>query len=600
MRILHIVCLLGLFSMQAPLFAQSGCPNCVLNLPTTLSADTVYLPPLPPGTKGKPYNQDISFRLPKTTTPVNKIDGVTPPGLPISKIEIVSVDNLPPGLRWQASQLVYEPAKATDGCIKLCGTPLLADSFKLLIRLKATVLVLNQETSFTTRLYIAPEVRTNAAFSMENPTGCNTTTVRFSNGIPSGGKTGFTYQWSFGDGTTSTAENPPAKTYTQAGKYTVRYQARIDTARTVLQTIRVLGADCSDLLNGPDLYLTIKDPAKKVIFKSSPVVENTPLPFTFLIGQPIGTGNYTLEVFDDDSGLGFADDVCGSLTFNNASRDTLVAGKLRVVFTTFQPITTVTATDTVRVFAPPAKPQISVPTGLSVCTGDTVRLVSTYPMGHQWLRNSQPIPNANQAQWRTTQAGFYKVRYTDTNGCSALSDSVQVKLVTLPSVPLFENRQNLLALLNPDGLPRVHRLQWLLEGQPIAGATGSTYCAEKSGNYTVQVTDVGTGCRNAFQLAVTVNPNTPCSTGTSEPTVATLRVFPNPTQGQFEVELPADMGPSSTLRIWDATGRLYVQQPLPTNGTTLTMTSEHWPAGLYWLQISGPEGLYLAKMVRNP
>ncbi len=189
--------------------AQTGCPGCTLNLPAGLPADTLYLQSLPDGEKGTYYDHDLSFRMPKTTTPVHAIDSTTLPGLTISKIEIISIDGVPPGLHWQPNQWIFETANQTDGCVKFCGTPSVSDSFVMTVKIKATVLFLTQEATFPLKIYIAPKVSTTQGFTMTNVTGCGSTTVTFENNIPSGGVPGFTYEWNFGDGTTYTGENPP-------------------------------------------------------------------------------------------------------------------------------------------------------------------------------------------------------------------------------------------------------------------------------------------------------------------------------------------------------------------------------------------------------
>ncbi|MFA6233279.1 MAG: VWA domain-containing protein [Bacteroidota bacterium] len=55
----------------------------------------------------------------------------------------------------------------------------------------------------------------------------------------------------------------------------------------------------------------------------------------------------------------------------------------------------------------------------------------------QWYRNAQPIPGASAQDLVLTETGIYKVRITDGNGCSALSDPYIVNVLeasTLPAV----------------------------------------------------------------------------------------------------------------------------------------------------------------------
>ncbi len=400
------------------LSAQTGCPGCLVSVPASLPADTLYLPKLPDGLQGSAYNQDISFRMPKTTTPVAAVDSTTPAGLPITSIEILSVEGLPPGMFWEPNQWVFQVADQTDGCIKICGTPNVSDSFTLIVRVKAKVFVVNKEATFPMRLYIAPKVSTTDGFSMTNFTGCDSTTVNFTNNLPSGGQPGFTYAWDFGDSTTFAGENPPPHTYTEPGTYVVHYQAIIDTAGYKLASIVVLDVDCEDQLGlgSPDLYLLIDDPNGVNIFDSSPDVNNTPLPFTFPVGLTLGTGNYTLRVIDEDSGAKGGDDDCGTLSFNLLSNDTVVAGGLTVVLNIVHVIDTLTATDTVIVYPLPQQPVYDVYKN-RLRLIDTLNLPATYSL--QWYYGNNPIPGETGFTYCAETEGLYGLLLTDlTTGCS--------------------------------------------------------------------------------------------------------------------------------------------------------------------------------------
>ncbi|MBC7778272.1 MAG: PKD domain-containing protein, partial [Phycisphaerae bacterium] len=372
-QLLLIICFSTLFFVHI-FHAQTGCPGCVVNVPAGFPADTIYLPNLPDGVKGTPYDHDVSFRLPKTTTPVNAVDSTTPPGLTISKFEILAVEGLPAGLYWQLSQSVFDPATETDGCMRICGTPLESDSFVLTVKLKATVFVISQESSFPMSLYIAPKVSTTDGFSITNPVGCGSTTVSVTNNLPSNGLAGYSYLWDFGDGSpTTTEENPLPHTYSQPGAYELAYQAIIDTAGYVLESIQVNDIDCTDppLFGNPDLFLEIRNPDGNIVFNSSPAINSTSLPHIFPVNLHLGPGNYQLQVWDDDSGIKGSDDNCGTLSFNILSDGTLVAGGLTVEMNILHPIDTILSRDTVIVYPQPVTPIVSAPNGLIACGGST-------------------------------------------------------------------------------------------------------------------------------------------------------------------------------------------------------------------------------------
>ncbi len=394
----------------------------MINVPIGLPDDTIYLADIPDGLQGTAYSQDVSFRMPKTTTPVAVLDSTTPPGLTISKIEILSVDGLPAGLHWQPNQFVFEVGSQTDGCIKICGTPTLSDSFLLTVRVKATILFFSREATFPMSLYIAPEVSVTDGFSMINFTGCDSTTVTFTNNVPSDGQPGFQYHWDFGDGTTFAGENPPPHAYTEIGTYPVHYQVIIDTAGYVLESITVLDVECVDQLGtgSPDLYLLLNDANGTEIFDSSPDVNNTSLPHTFLVGLPLDVGNYTLKVVDEDSGPKGGDDDCGTLSLNILSNDTIVAGGLTVVLNITHVIDTLTSTDTVTVYPQPILPVYEVYHNMLRLI-DTLNLPTLYSL--QWYNGPNPIPGATGFTYCIAQEGLYGLLLTDlTTGCTNFYD----------------------------------------------------------------------------------------------------------------------------------------------------------------------------------
>ncbi|MBL7776197.1 MAG: T9SS type A sorting domain-containing protein [Saprospiraceae bacterium] len=571
----------------AALSAQNGCPGCVVNLPAGLPADTLYMPALPDGEKGTPYNQDISFRVPKTTTPVHAIDSTTPPGLAISKIEIVGIDDLPPGLFWQANQTVFETATQTDGCIKICGTPTKTDTFVMTVRLKATVFIFSQEASFPMTMYVAPKISITDGFTMTNVTGCGSTTVSFTNNVPSNGASGFTYAWNFGDSTTFSGENPPPHHYTKPGKYVVSYHAKIDTVGYRLVSATVLSVTCTDLVSAPDLYMFIKNTAGTVVFHSGADITNATLPLTFPIGIPLDPqDNYNLEVWDEDSGLEGSDDLCGAVPFNILSGDTLTSGGFKIVLNVENPIEEVFSADTVTVYPKPLKPLITA-NKLSVCEGsDEIVLESSFGGGNHWWLNGQQIPGATDFLYMPDTSGYYQVQVQNIYGCTNISDSAHVQFIPLPKKPTYLVDRNNLKLIDTLALPANYALQWFLAAGPIPGATGFTHCATVSGNYTLVVTDLATGCTNEFSASITIDPNYDCTIGAEELTAGTLRIFPNPASAQLTVELASPLPENCLLRIWDIAGRLVQQIPAGAGANRILVDSSPLDAGVYLLELT--------------
>jgi hypothetical protein len=585
-RLLLTICLSTLFSLFSN--AQTGCPGCTVNVPAGLPADTIYLPTLPDGQQGSAYNADVSFRLPKTTTPVNAIDSTTPPGLTLSQFEITDIEGLPPGLYWQLNQSVFNPQNETDGCLRICGTPTESDSFELIVRVKATVFIITQEAFFPLSLYIAPDVSVTDGFSMTDFEGCGSTTVSFTNNVPSGGAEGFEYLWDFGDGTTFEGENPPPHLYDEPGIYTVTYQATVDTVGYILESIRVLEVDCVDQLGfgAPDLYVQVDDPNGVQLFDSSPDVNNTPLPYTFPVGLALGEGNYLIKVIDEDSGLKGGDDDCGMISFNYLSNDTLVAGGLTIVLNIVHPVEEITSIDTVTVYGQPAPPTVNAPSGAETCAGgEPLVLVSSYGAGNQWFLNGEAIDNATEFVYQTTQTGYYQVVVSTPNGCPATSDSVLVEYHPLPAVPVYYNYNNSLRLTDTLALPAEYALQWTEGGAPIEGETGFWYCAMESGSYGLVVTDAATGCTSVYTAAVTYDPAFDCTIGISELAMATLGIFPNPTTGAAWLQLPKPLSSGARVRVWDVAGRLAHEAAASPGAAAIRLDLSQLAAGMFVVEV---------------
>lgn len=585
------------------LSSQNACPGCEINLPT-LPADTIYLSAAPDGEVGVFYEEDISFRLPKTTTPVNATDPGTPPGLNINKITIISLVNLPPGLSWEANQLEFNPGNETDGCVRFCGTPLQPGLYDVQVFVTAEVLLVTQSTSFSFPLYIAPSSSVNAGFSMTNNSGCGSVTVEFENNVPSGGAEGFSYLWDFGNGFQSLSENPPPVTYSQPGIYEVNFNATIDTAGYTLTTVHVLEAGCGDtsippIFNGaPDLYLKIKNPAGDIIFQTSPV-NNAPIPFAFTVNLPLDEGNYELEVRDDDT---FGSESCGSVNFNRSTSGTLASGALEVALDILHPLTTLQTTDTVTVYELPEKPLVEPAAGAWACAGASVLLTTNYDEHLQWYRDTTLLFGENFPELLTAEPGNYWVSYTSPDGCRVESEPVNFSLLPLPAPPAFYNNKNLLVLNEPALLPAHYELQWLVNGNAVPGANGLEFCITEPGTqlYTLVVTDLDTGCKREYSLGASYNPAYNCLTPVKEIAGGlAFKAYPNPSSGIVLVEIEYVNDAEVELAVLNGLGQqvLTIPAQLSPGTNKVEVDLSGLENGLYWLRWAGGSRVYTGKII---
>ena len=584
-----------LFLANNLVFAQ--CPGCVIDLPA-LSDDTIWLSDIPDAEVGIYYAEDMSFRLPKTTTPLSDPD--TPAGLTISEITITSITNLPPGLQWTASQTEFDTSEETDGCVRICGTPLTADTFDIEINVEAVVFGFPQNTSFSVPMVVHPAVSNTDGFSMTNNVACGSSEVSFTNNVPSGGSEGFSYQWDFGNGTTSTEENPAPVTYDVPGEYIVSYEATVDTAGYFLTAVTVEEAACDDIFgNAPDMSITVNNPDGSTLFETADY-ENTNPPITFEGFFELGDGEYYMEVIDDDIS---GDDVCGTLNFTKFSNGTIVAGDLVVTLTIMHLTTTVTSTDTVIIYEQPDAPAISGSVAdFTFCQGESMMLTSSYGNNNQWYQDGNPISGATGNQLEITTDADYTVEYTSPDGCSAISGAPDVTVIPAPSTPAYVNENNLLTLFDLDNLPEQYILQWFQDGTALVGENEISYCIDASGDYTLSITDLETGCSNSFTQTVIYNPNVSCVSSISNALADyEIQLTPNPTNGLMQLSMTAPTYGNLTVKVLNLSGQeiFALNEDYGTGVYLKTIDITGASAGMYLVQLQVDGVQWTEKVIKN-
>ena len=154
--------------------------------------------------------------------------------------------------------------------------------------------------------------------------------------------------------------------------------------------------------------------------------------------------------------------------------------------------------------------QSSSTTTLSICQGSSQIIDSDSATGIQWWKDGSPIPGANSQSFTATQSGVYTAQLNALGCHSQFGRNVTLTVNPLPATPTA----------TPGGpttfcaggsvtltSSAASGNQWFLNGNPIGGATNTTFVASASGSYTVKTTD-GNGCTSAASSAVvvTVNP----------------------------------------------------------------------------------------------
>lgn len=376
-----LVLLLSLAFSQS---LQAQCPNCTIVLPAGIPADTIVVDSLPSAYKNVYYQESMSYRLPYTTDP---LAAVAPPGtnvptgLTIDHFKVLSVTGLPPGLSWigdRPSPMLYDEVApdTRDGCITLCGVPGAAGVFTVNVNLEIQISgFVFPSPPIPLEFEVFPD--TNASFVVDTAMGCAPFPVVITNLIPSNGNPGFSYFWDFGNGQTSTMENPDTVVYdfgiTTDSTVAITQQVIIDTFPYLLEAVVVAtdpGNSCNDdigtpplgIAGAPDMYMILigngdtinTDPNFGIIgnTQNNEYPRDTmvfPGPIELVAGQ-----SYTLEIWDDDNASFNADDPCGNgpvvlTSALGAGTHTLTSGSMTIEVTITHLIDTVEYVDSVTV-----------------------------------------------------------------------------------------------------------------------------------------------------------------------------------------------------------------------------------------------------------
>ncbi|PHI18157.1 hypothetical protein CEQ90_19415 [Lewinellaceae bacterium SD302] len=595
---------LFVLAVAGGLSAQSGCPGCTLDLPVELPADTIFIGPTPNATFNEYYEADLSFRLPMTTTPVANTGGNVPPGLNIGSIEIVNVLNVPPGLSWEANETFFEVIDGeTDGCVRFCGVPLQVDSFSIEVVLEASLFI-TTETSVFVPLVVEPATSSNDGFSLINNEGCGSVTTEFINNVPSNDSAGYTYSWDFGNGFTSSAENPGTVTYDEPGVYPVSYEATVDTAGYFLTDVMVTASPCSDILSNPDLKVNIFDPNGDLVI-TTPIIDNTDPPVSWSLFIPIGEGEYRLQVVDDDGGIDGADDDCGSFTFTQTEDGTFIDGELVVTTTIFHPVTTVTGNDTVYVYEQPEAPEFGPILTIAFCPEDLIDLsVVNYDSNLTWFLDSVNLnlPDTQTLYVADASAnGEYLVRYTSADGCISEAIAPGWDVIPLPDTVSLFNSLNLVEADSSDQ-PLDVEFYWELNGDSISQQY-FRFCATETGLYTLVLIDPVTRCEVRSSIFVNYDPDKPCDIVSVKETIAAggWSVYPNPGSGPLYLNGELARTTELSIRLVDATGReLLRRETIATAGPwNYGLRQLSLPAGLYYLVLTDSKETVTLPLVRR-
>lgn len=199
-------------------------------------------------------------------------------------------------------------------------------------------------------------------------------------------------------------------------------------------------------------------------------------------------------------------------------------------------------------------PTVSFDGSTNICEGAFLKLNAPANAGvYQWYFNNQPVKGAVSQDFMATSSGSYAVS-TSVNNC----------LPTLSAPVAITTRKPEKPIITVDGITlRSNALssnQWLINSLPIQGATGTTFTAFQTGNYSVKANVSGCGEVVSDEVRITI------TALEDDPSLAAVksRVYPNPSQNFVICEYNPSTYQTGKIKatLYDANGRFVVQHEM--------------------------------------
>lgn len=314
------------------------------------------------------------------------------------------------------------------------------------------------------------------AASFNYTLGCNGCLNVSNTSTMIGNPSDFTYLWNFGDGNTSTLQNPPQHCYTSNGTYTVTLTVTYTNGPiTCTKT-------ATQIINYPPFAINV----------ASPVCTGVPAAMS-LAGAP----SFTITSYTWNFGDGFTAYTYPTSHAYNSTGTYIV--QLAVVDALGN-----TCTDTAHAVVKPGVPPFTVP-NIFICPGGTATL--TAPAGYNYLWS----PGGQTTQSVTvTSAGTYSVTITNASGCSRTLNNILVQAAPKPKA-LFSisPSKNLcgptLVTCTTPAIPG-YIYSWTVNGSPAGGNSPMLFQFISLPTNTIQlIVENEYGCRDTCTQTIIVN-----------------------------------------------------------------------------------------------
>lgn len=544
------------------LFSQgTQCPGCNIDMNCTSTTNFPVLCPatMPNGTQLQPYDENVTFFMP------DKVDASGFSNLDLTNVTVVSLTGMPLGLNWTTNAHPtnsYNPTSnvATQrGCVKICGTPLVAGNYNVVVNVTVTVCdipIIGCSTlaqSFSLPITITGAAGGNSYFTFAPGSGCDSLSSVFTPNFTTNDPVqSVIYGWDFGNGNSlvTTSAASVTEEYPAPGQYYPSLKTKLYNLRLKKLSASVTGcwwagdieeANCNN--GNADVYWI----ASGGLTMTSSVVSNTISPVWNNINGILTAPGVTFQFMEDDNisqnDNGGATYVAipsvGTFTGSTTAISSGGGGVNFSIEVDTALVQTFNATDTIYVYDLPAVPEITASPDFTACGNAPIVLQAPLGYNYAWYENdSTLIINENSSTLVINPPGNfpstvnYRVVISDTlTGCASSSISYPVTFLE-PIAPQFAT---LGAVYTFSGTLTTYynnmTYQWLLNGTPIIPAGQvQTYIPTANGQYSLVITN-SVGCSDTSNVITVANVGLE-----NILTNDMVTLYPNPNMGEFTIQ----------------------------------------------------------------
>lgn len=362
------------------------------------------------------------------------------------------------------------------------------------------------------------------------------------------------WNWTFTGGTPYNSNVPnPSVTYNTAGTYDVK--------------LVVTNSSGSDSLIKTD-YITVNPLPNAGTISANPdtvcLGNNTQLHATGTSGS--------IQWQNSSDGISFADNIGDTLSIYNASG---------IAQTTYYRVKVsnecgIDSSTSFKLNVHPL-PVAELTTADSlICSGDSALICASGGSSYAW--NTGETTNCIQAG----NAGGYWATVTDANGCSAVSEHLNIAVHPTPPVSIIVQGDTLSSF-------NAVSYQWYLNETHIPGATSAVYIAAISGNYSVMITD-NNGC-------VATSTGVPVIVSGIDKQTLNADPFPFPNPFSNFIHIAAD--DLTQIEVYEISGRLVSLEYSDSPKNEMKADLSILEAGIYYLKINAGSKSYLRRIVKQ-